>query len=353
VQWVARYASPAQSANDKAVAIAVDAVGNVYVTGKSDGSGTYEDYATVKYDSLGVEQWVARYNGPGNSSDAANGIAVDDSGNVYVTGYSYGVGTGADYATLKYSSSGAELWVRRSVLTGNDLAYAIALDHQGYIYVTGTDGDYATIKYNASGDQQWIARYHGASGLDQAERIVIDRENNVYVTGMSQGTGSNMDIATVKYNSSGVEQWAARYDGPFNALDDASGIAVDSEGNVYVTGYSTGLEQNFDYVTIKYVSGTVGVKDNPQKPSVFELHQNYPNPFNPKTIMKYQIPEQTHVTLKVFDLLGREVAMLVNERKQSGMYAVQFDASNLTSGVYLYRLQAGTFFETRKMVLVR
>jgi Beta-propeller repeat len=154
VQWVARYNGPG---NDGALAnsIAIDSAGNVYVTGKSFSSGTYYDYATVKYDSSGQEQWVARYNGPGNSDDSPNRIAIDSAGNVYVTGKSVGSGNDDDYATVKYDSSGQEQWVARYNGPGNggDLANAIALDSAGNVYVTGgSEGlgigfDYVTIKY--------------------------------------------------------------------------------------------------------------------------------------------------------------------------------------------------------------
>src|SRR5439155_553137 len=138
---VARYNGPG-NAGDTAWAVAVDASGNVYVTGASVGSGTGKDYATIKYNSSGIQQWVARYNGPAHANDYANAIAVDGSGNVYVTGGSGGSGVGC---------------------------------------VPACD-DYATIKYNSSGRQQWVARYNGSgNGSDDAQAIAIDSSGNVYV----------------------------------------------------------------------------------------------------------------------------------------------------------------------------
>ena len=93
--------------------------------------------------------------------------------------------------------------------------------------------------------------------------------------------------------------------------------------------------------------------ENDQQPYEFSLRQNYPNPFNPTTEIRYQISEVSRVTLKVFDVLGREVATLVNEAKAPGKYEIQFDASNLSSGVYYYQLRAGSFVATKKMLLIR
>ena len=85
----------------------------------------------------------------------------------------------------------------------------------------------------------------------------------------------------------------------------------------------------------------------------FELQQNYPNPFNPSTTIRFQVPQKTHVSLRVFNALGQEVAELMNETVAAGMHTVEFDAGNLPSGVYFYRIQAGTFISTRQMVLTR
>ncbi|MBT8380647.1 MAG: T9SS type A sorting domain-containing protein [Ignavibacteria bacterium] len=88
-------------------------------------------------------------------------------------------------------------------------------------------------------------------------------------------------------------------------------------------------------------------------PIDFALSQNYPNPFNPVTIINYQLPAKIFVSLKIYDVLGNEIAALVNEEKPPGKYEVEFDATNLTSGTYFYKLQAGNFVETKKMILLR
>jgi hypothetical protein len=96
-----------------------------------------------------------------------------------------------------------------------------------------------------------------------------------------------------------------------------------------------------------------GVKIGESIPVEFRLHQNYPNPFNPSTVIKYQLPANTFVSLKIYDILGREVITLVNGKEKAGDHSAIFDARSLPSGVYFYRLQAGPFAETKKLVLLR
>jgi len=105
-------------------------------------------------------------------------------------------------------------------------------------------------------------------------------------------------------------------------------------------------------INIKIDSAT-SVEDKESSPESFYLHQNYPNPFNPVTKIKYQIPELSFVMLKVYDIKGDEISKLVNEQKPAGTYIVEFDAATLTSGVYFYKIQAGSYTETRKMILMK
>jgi len=97
----------------------------------------------------------------------------------------------------------------------------------------------------------------------------------------------------------------------------------------------------------------VSVGEEENVPTVFELSQNYPNPFNPSTTIKYQIPVASHVVLKIYNLLGQEVATLVDEVEEAGYKSVVWNAGNLASGVYFYRLQSASFVQTRKMILQR
>jgi hypothetical protein len=115
------------------------------------------------------------------------------------------------------------------------------------------------------------------------------------------------------------------------------------------------IRQNADAAKARWqtIAKTVGIGDNAATPARYQLAQNYPNPFNPSTTLQFQVPQKSFVSLKVFDLLGRELASLVNEERQAGIYRVTWDASKLPSGVYFYRLQAGNFVETKKMVFAK
>jgi uncharacterized delta-60 repeat protein len=258
--WVVRYDGPQHSA-DSANDLAIDALGNVYVTGGSSVSGGPPDYVTIKYNSAGEQQWIADFSGGSNTANFANAIALDDSGNVYVTGIGWGYGNDSDYATVKYNSSGEQQWVVRydGPEHSLDTAMAIAVDPSGNVYVTGrstgtgTNYDCATVKYSPSGHEEWVARYNGpGNNYDEGRAIAVDGSGNVYVTGPSAGSGADLDYVTIKYDTSGSVQWIARYNGPGNATDFAYALVLDSSGDIYVTGTSTGVSSNLDYTTIKY-----------------------------------------------------------------------------------------------------
>ena len=349
--WLSAYGSSQSSSSS----IAVDDSGNVYVTGSDwDGSASLMDYVTMKYNSAGVRQWLARYNSSDFFDDRATDIALDSSGNVYVTGSRHDENT---YGTIKYNSEGVQQWV--ATYYGNG-ASSIAVDKSGNVYVTGKssggfNSDYATIKYNTDGVQQWASRYNGPGDSgDEANCIALDTSGNVYVTGNIDDNGIfGGNYATIKYNEQGVQQWIEMYNGSGNSYDNSLSIATDISGNVYVTGASTGIGSDFDYATIKYSQATSIRQLSTEIPSGYSLNQNYPNPFNPVTNLEFGIPNLGFVSLKIYDLLGKEIKTLVNEKLSPGKYKVEIDGSGLPSGVYFYKLNAGDFTDTKSMMLVK
>ncbi len=203
--------------------------------------------------------WVRRYNGPGNDWDEPYAIAADDSGNVYVVGFSYG--TGASWTVLKYNRNGDLAWLRQrpgTLAAANNLV----LDSAGYAYVTGASEsfganlDYTTVKYDPQGNEIWANQYDGpASGADWGVGITLDKRSNTFVTGSSADSGGGREIATIKYGPDGNQRWTARYNSPLNLHDWGGFIAVDDNQNVYVAGHSgdsPGHEK--EWITIKYDS---------------------------------------------------------------------------------------------------
>jgi uncharacterized delta-60 repeat protein len=261
--WVRRYDGPANG-TDYPVAMAVDDSGNVYVTGCDEGSGTGTDLATIKYLPNGDTAWVRRYYRESNLYDGPEDIAVDDSGNVYITGQTQNSTTGYDCATLKYHPDGDTAWLRIYNGFGDytDRGEAIAVDDSGNVYVTGAsrncwpspEWNYLTIRYDPDGGTDWQLRYQGlGNGLDGAAAIAVDSSGNVYVTGTSFGFGTGGDYGTIRYSPNG-DSWIKTYNGPGNGTDEGLAIAVDGSGCVYVMGQSQGDGTYLDYATIKYLS---------------------------------------------------------------------------------------------------
>ena len=151
----------------------------------------------------------------------------------------------------------------------------------------------------------------------------------------------------VKYNNDGVQQWIAEYYSPgFNHIYD---LTLDNDMNVYVTGAS-----GSSIATVKFIQTPTAINSiSNTVPDGFKLEQNFPNPFNPKTVIQYHIPVKGLVSLKVFDVLGNEVAQLLNGNQEAGSFEAEFDGSGLASGIYYYRIESGSFVQTKKMMLIR
>jgi len=191
----------------QSVSIAVDSVGNGAITGSFTPIPMgNSNYYTLRFTATGNTIWQKYYNG-GTFDDYATSVAIDKIGNTYVTGSSWG--STIDYVTIKYNLLGDTIWTRRynGPAGSYDQAYSLCLDEKGNCYVTGASigtgsgDDYATIKYDSTGFQKWVVRYNGpANGGDGAGSVILGNNNTIYVGGESDGIGTGKDLAVIKYD---------------------------------------------------------------------------------------------------------------------------------------------------------
>jgi len=217
------------------------------------------------------------------TNDYANGVATDSSGNVYVTGGTKGGLDGntsagnTDLFVVKYNSSGTKQWTKQYGTDRYDEARGVATDSSGNVYVVGgTKGnlngisnsgrtDAFVIKFNSSDTKQWTKKL-GTWQNDLANGVATDSSGNFYVTGFTyqdmdgNTSAGNTDLFVVKYNSSGTKQWTKQLGTSSNDL--ANGVATDSSGNIYVAGHTEGglggtKAGNKDIFLVKYISDGV------------------------------------------------------------------------------------------------
>ncbi len=228
--------------------VAVDYQGYVYVAGRASyESGLFDDdFLIIKYDPSGNLIWAQDYDRGG--WEQASGIAVDSMGNIYVTGFSYIENTDRIILTLKYDPSGNLIWEKNYQIEGQRCeASDIKLDTSGNIYIAGWTysygDDFLTIKYDPMGNVVWDKIYKGEI-TDKAQALAVDGQGNVYVTGFSIKVSPDRsnNYTTVKYDASGNLMWIRTYDNGF--YGGARGVTTDDNGNVYVTGYNDTLKYN-------------------------------------------------------------------------------------------------------------
>ena len=253
--------------DDVGYGIAVDSSGNVYITGSTFGdldgntSAGLLDVFLAKFDSSGNPLFIQQFGTTGN--DIGYAVAVDSAGNVYVTGSTAGtLGASAfgllDVFLAKFDSSGNPLFIQQFGTTGNDIGYAVAVDSAGNVYVTGSTAgtlgasafgllDVFLAKFDSSGNPLFIQQF-GTTGNDIGYGVAVDSAGNVYVTGSTAGTlgasaFGSLDVFLTKFESSGNPLFIQQFGTPFN--DVGYGIAVDSGNNVNITGSTFGdLDSN-------------------------------------------------------------------------------------------------------------
>lgn len=243
--WTKRYDFTGEYDQPNAIAVGPD--NRIVVAGLSDGdpgSGENDDYLILNYNTDGVLLWANRFNGLGDAIDRATSVAVNTTGKIFVTGRSDN-GDNDDMVTICYNMDGAQQWIKYDDQGGRDRGVALALDHQQNLIVTGQSSngdndDFWILKYDANGNQLWQLNYDNVDD-DRPIALAIDASNNVFVTGQSDkifGIARNWDIATVAVSANGAPLWTMQYDGAASQDDFPTAVATDVSGNVFVTGRS-------------------------------------------------------------------------------------------------------------------
>jgi Secretion system C-terminal sorting domain/The GLUG motif len=205
--------------------------------------------------------------------------------------------------------------------------------------VVGLNGNSGTVSNcyaigNVTGD----IKTGGVVGEIYDSATVSNCYWNTQTTGMSSGYGTITDGGT--FSGTGLTTAQMKLQSSYSGWDFTTVWSIDS-----------GINNGYPYLASGIATSVKGVTG--VTPKTFTLLQNYPNPFNPSTQISYQVPSNSRVSLKVFDLLGREVAALVNEVKPAGTYTATFNADKIPSGVYFYQLSAGNFLQTKKILLMK
>lgn len=345
--------------------LTVDKSNRVIVSGMSaDINNTYYN-ATVIYNSNGDLIRVIKYD-----SAYVRQITTDESDNIYIGGnvWRQEFSNQYDFFLNKYDSSGNWLWNQTYntpfTQQRNDYFSWMSLDAQNEnIYYTGStifynqNGyNFTLFKYSSNGDSVWKRGYSPVTNSSNPPvYLTRDKYNNFYITGSSNYNTPYYRFLTVKYDSAGNFIWAENYLNILFFNHYAKRVLVDSANSVYVGGTSYGPESGSnDIVLIKYSQITNVPNSLNENSGEIKLYQNYPNPFNPVTNIEYQLPMSGDVKVRIFDLLGRKVAVLVNERQTQGSYSIKWNASNFSSGLYFYNLEInGNIIDTKKLILIK
>lgn len=266
-------------------------------------------------------------------------LTVDNSGNIYFF---------SRRKLISLDSSGVMNW-SYVINDSNAINYAAspAIDYEGniyYFYNAQIGGiHYARIEsLDYYGNYRWTCQFEQPGELI-LQPLVVDKNGTVYC-------GSTWGYYYYAVSSDGELLWKL----PLNEYQVDQTTAISSDGTLYIGVHksSTNTSQEKTLIAIRD-TGTVSVEDIKFDELDYKLFQNFPNPFNPTTKISWQSPIESWQTLKVIDILGRKVTVLVDEHKPAGKFEIEFNAADLPSGVYFYILQAGEFRDSKKMILLR
>lgn len=327
------------------------------------GNKDLSDYFIMKTDSNGDSLWTKEYeNGSAVSIDA-----TIDSGYILMIRQGDWLHPQNDFVIVKTDSFGDSLWAKVFGSANVEIGYEVEQTADGGFMLAGRkdgptvgDSDFYMVKTDSSGEFLWDKIY-GGDDVDRAFTAMQTADGGFVLGGYTESFNVGyFDFYIVRTNSTGDTLWTKTFGGEWQ--EEISDIEETSDGGFAAVGYtySFGASNFPDIYFVKtdangLITGIEG--DKIENEIQFTLNQNYPNPFNPSTKISWQSPVGSWQTLKVYDLLGREVATLVEEYNSAGRNEVEFDPAlsnmNLASGIYFYQLKAGNYIQTKKMVYMK
>ncbi len=286
------------------------------------------DYGKIIHTTNGGTDWVVQSNPMESKYGNLWGIRFVNETNGYAVG---------EFSTILYTTNSGETWLEQNAnASQNFLFTSVYFINKTHGWITSNGG---RIFLTTDGGDNW-------EQLDIEDLMGVGLES-VYFTDQNNGWAVGVK-GTVMHSTDGGYTWNRQYSGvAYNTLvavcfiDTATGWAVGEGGAIIRTTNGGGIIESAPETSKRTF------------PEDFTLYQNFPNPFNPITRITWQSPVGSWQTLKVYDILGREISILVNEYKPAGKYQVEFDASNLPCGVYFYRMQAGNFSATKKLIILK
>ena len=320
-----------------------------------------EDILLVKTNLSGEIDWTKTYGG--TDRDLPSSIYQTEDGGFIISGSTKTLSAGDfDAWLIRTDSDGNLIWTQKYGGTGYDLGWdAEETNDDGFIVagLTASFGhmnnyvDAWLIKTDYNGDTLWTKTFGGLDH-DGALSVLQTSDAGYIFTGYYSLEGYESDVWVVKTDEDGNMQWSKNYGGIF--FDMGRTINPTSDGGYIVSGEYYSVTANSRDIWLLKIGpdpNDVEKDEKAQIPETIVLKQNYPNPFNPTTTIEFGIPESGFVTLAVYNLLGEQVGLLVNEHLLAGSYKATWAAADLPSGIYIYKLRAGEFNQSNKMILLK
>ena len=343
-------------------------------TGWVVGGNNSDDGGTILKTTNGGEDWIFQIDN--DTSFTLNSVCFIDDSTGWASGHGTDLGWWDFYGIILKTTDGGENWTIQLNLP-QYWFYSIYFADENNGWITWGGWYTGGILKTTNGGDDWF----DCCSVIGLRSIFFINKNDGWAAGYSSGYYNSYGI--IIRTTDGGKNWTSQLNGSYSILysvyftDQNNGWVVGSEiinttdggenwtsqtswghllNSVYFTNRSTGWAVGYNGVILKTTNAGITFieeEEIEETPTSYFLSQNYPNPFNPSTKIKYSVPKFSRVIIIMFDILGKEIEILVNEQKPAGDYELTWNAANLPSGVYFYQIKTGEFIQTKKMILLK